>query len=336
VNRLLQLKEGVSMLEDLDFAAGQDSDEDPLLMGEDSDDEELDEDDDDDDDDGEDDEADKGLSLKELKAEKKKLLAQLRIEAANGDDSDQEEEEDDDLDLMRGDVDDSWKDEDLEDGELEDLLRELQEEEEEAEEAETIPVAQASTKGKKLSKKAKKRAQQEKTMPPSTSSTLPAPLAEPAFYTSKKSKSDARRRDAEDDTLGDPTALLEADAADKERRTKSLRFHTSKIAATSARRSAARNQRLTGDEDVPYRDRQAARDAALRRNGPAAVGEPLGSDEVEMKEKKRARQEEDEMDDGDDGEGDAADGYYELVKRRKTEKKDARQAAHDEQQAEKL
>lgn len=55
-----------------------------------------------------------------------------------------------------------------------------------------------------------------------------------------------------------------------------------------------------------------------------------------MKEKKRARREEEDTIDADGGEGDAADGYYELVKRRKTDLKEAKAAAHEERQAEKL
>lgn len=311
------------MLEDLDFAAGSDSEGDPLLEGMEEDDEEDEE---------------EGTSLKALIAAKKELMARMNEASGSGvevmdsdhddDDDDQEEEdEDDDRDLTHGETDESWRDEDLEEDELDDLLADAEGDGPSLEELLAVPSASKKTTKSKASKKS----QESK---PSGLPGLPAPLAEPAFYTSKKSKS-REPTTFNDDPLGDPTTLLEADATDKERRTKSLRFHTSKIAATSARRSAARNQRLTGDEDVPYRDRQAARDAALRRNGPAAVGEPLGSDEVEMKEKKRARRADEEAAEVDEAVAEA-DGYYDLVKRRKTEKKAAKEAAHEERQAEKL
>ncbi len=267
--RLLQLKEGVTMLEDLDFAAGSES-VDLLLTTEDMEDEE------------------------EGSTGGRELVGLL------GD-----EEEDD--------ADDLWQKEGLEDGELEELMADA-----ENEQMNAITSPKSGKEKKKRRNKVKK----------ASSSTPKAsggyqPLVEPVFFSAKKAAPASIEYD-DDDSLGDPTSLTEADAIDKERRVRSLRFHTSKIAATSARRSAARTQRLGGDEDLPYRDRKAARNAALRKNGPeASGGEVL---EPVSKGDKRVRMQEDE----DGG------GYYDLVKRRCTEEKVAKEAEHDAVQAARL
>jgi len=154
-------------------------------------------------------------------------------------------------------------------------------------------------------------------------------LEEPAFVPSKPSVRSSRRELAADDDLGDPTHLNEADSADKAAKKRSLRFHTSKIAATSARRAAARQERMGGDDDIPYRDRKAARDAALRKNGGGQEdGADLDGSEWTDKDRKRAR-EVMEGEEGDDGAVEGDDGYYDLVKRRRTEEKDAKKNEYD-------
>jgi U3 small nucleolar RNA-associated protein 3 len=284
----------------------------------------------------------------EMKVELMKTLAKMREEGMGEDDEDEldgiQEMEDDDFE----DFDDSWKGAGLDEDELAGLLADAEEDEDMSEEEEVAPVKtkKVKTKSTKEDKKAKtkttedgkkKRVRKAKEPAPEPIANF-TPLAEPSFYSSKKSKS-SRQLSADDDTLGDATSLLDADASDKERRTKSLRFHTSKIASTSNRRAAARQQRLGGDEDVPYRDRQKARDAALRKNSSAAGqegGEDLDGGEWSESDKKRAREVRDEVGDDDAGEDDGAGEYYDLVKRRKTEKIEEKEAAHEARQAEKL
>jgi len=291
---------------------------------------------------------DGGLTA-EMKVELMKTLAKMREEGMGEDEEDEldgiQEMEDDDFE----DFDDSWKGAGLDEDELAGLLADAEEDEDISEEEEVAPVKakKVKTKSTKDDKKAKTKTTEDGKKKRSRKVKAPAPepianftpLAEPSFKSSKKSKS-SRPLSADDDTLGDATSLLDADASDKERRTKSLRFHTSKIASTSNRRAAARQQRLGGDEDVPYRDRQKARDAALRKNSSAAAqegGEDLDGGEWSESDKKRAREVRDEVGDDDaGGEDDGAGEYYDLVKRRKTEKIEEKEAAHDARQAEKL
>ena len=336
ISRLLELKKGVADLEELDFSAGSVSDGDPLMesfaekMGM---------------------EIPEGGLTPEMKAELMKTLAKMREEGLSmGEDDEDEldgiqEMEDDDFE----DFDDSWKGAGLEEDELADLLADVDEDMEgdsEDEPVAPVKVKKAKSKSSKEDKKVKakttedgkkKRVRKVKEPAPEPIANF-TPLAEPSFHSSKKTKS-SRPLSADDDTLGDATSLLDADASDKERRTKSLRFHTSKIASTSNRRAAARAQRLGGDEDVPYRDRQKARDAALRKNSSAAAqegGEDLDGAEWSESDKKRAREVREEVNDDDAGVDDGAGEYYDLVKRRKTEKIEEKEAAHEAWQADKL
>lgn len=314
------------MLEDLDFAAGEDSDIDPLEGDE---------------------KTEEDVELAELMKAKKELMARMQIASGSGmevmpDGEDEDEDEEAYYDEEE-DMENLWHQAGLEDGELDDLLADADADEEEQE----APAKKSSKKDKK-----KKKASSEKSKKPKSKvldeedldqdaeeTSKPAhsftPLEEPTFVSSKKTKSrDKAARN--DDILGDPTALNEADATDKERRKRSLQFHTSKIASTSARRAAARASRLGGDEDLPYRDRQAARDAALRKNSMADAreGEDLDGSEWTEKDKKRAREVREE--DGDDAGEDDGEDYYDLVKRRKTAKAEAKAAAHEDYQAAKL
>lgn len=333
IQRLLELKQGVTMLEDLDFAAGSD-DGDPLLTAE----EraallaEADEEEDD-----------------ELVISKKELIQ--RMLASGYDEKDAE---------------DLWHSQGLEDGELEGLLADREDSESASDEddepelsASDEEAVQKIKKVKKVKKRvrvrkpkdevalvdghgkreARKKGKKAATSAPTAKTNGFIPLTEPTFVSSRKSTTSAKRPFDDEDTLGDPTSLSEADATDKDRRKKSLRFHTSRIAATSARRAAARAQRLGGDEDLPRRDKKAARDAALRKNGPIGDGgEDLGVGEDETPEVRGKKGKKRDLEEGGDGDGDADDtnGYYELVKRRKTEAKEAKLAEHEALQASKL
>jgi U3 small nucleolar RNA-associated protein 3 len=330
IPRLFELKKGVSDLEELDFAAGSEADSDPIL-----------------------DSLKESFGLdpnEELTPEKKLAFMDWlqKQRGSGGGMGDMDEDEDDEDEDDGFDFDEAWKGAGLEEDELDDLLADAEDEDMSSDEVEALvvkpkKVKKSKTKGDESGKKTKSKKSKDKEVvsePEPTPIASFTPLAEPAFKSSKSKKSHSLS--ADDDTLGDATSLLDADASDKERRTKSLRFHTSKIASTSNRRAAARAQRLGGDEDVPYRDRQKARDAALRKNsGGQDGGEDLDGTEWTESDKKRAREVRDEAGDdlGDgDGEGvdDGAGEYYDLVKRRKTEKIEEKEAAHEARQAEKL
>lgn len=301
VTRLLQLKQGLAALEDLDFDAASKSSEDVLeLFDKDA----LDADEEDDDE------------------EIAQARAQLMMKMLRGAEE-QRDGDDEPLDLMHGEEDDSWMDEDLEDGELEALKAELGDENEG--EGEGEDEQEGSEEDDEADDSALESGSEEDSAVADPNDSSYALLAEPEFVPAKKS---ARRKApqgfAADDDLGDPTYLNEADSADKTAKKRSLRFHTSKIAATSARRAAARSARMGGDDDVPYRNKQAVRDAALKKSGPEAVGAEdldVGEEWTETA-KKRVR----DVDEDDDG-------YYDLVKRRRTQEKEAKQQAYDDQVA---
>lgn len=298
LERLLQLKQGVVALEDLDFAAGSVSDKGPELFvrpGE----------------EGWDDEEDEE-EMAELLASKRELMARMNEASGMGLPEGEDEDMEDDNEL--------WHTAGLEDGELSGLLADV----------EGTKSERKRTRGKKGKKSKKSQAAPIDLDSDSDEPTAAAgftPIAEPSFVSSKKGKkAKAPKRGTIDDVYGDAGELDEADAEDKERRKRSLRFHTSKIAATAARRSAAKNRRLGGDDDIPYRDRQAARDAALRKNAPKGTGgEDLDGSEWTDAERKRAREVRDEAEAADEGD----DGYYDLVKRRKTERDEQKRDAHE-------
>lgn len=323
IPRLLELKQGLTSLEDLDFDAASVSADpltlyNPLLDWAEGEDEEL----------------------KEGKAELIK-----RMQAVNGED-------------WEDDADDLWQKEGLEENELEDLLKDA---DKDKDDIDMLVAKSQKKKKKKISKKEKKTKKAEdddlegfdgldgfddlddlleddkpkkkpvktkkiKESESSFSAVAFTPLAEPEFFSSisksKKPISD------ESDPLGDPMALTDADASDKTARKRSLAFHTSKINATLARRAEGRANRMGGDEDVPYRDRRKARDDALKRNSVRSEGEDLEEVRPEKEKKKRAR-DEIEGDGEDDLDDDEADGYYELVKRRRKEEKEAKEAEHE-------
>lgn len=151
-------------------------------------------------------------------------------------------------------------------------------------------------------------------------------LVEPQFVSSKSSSSHEPLAD-DADAYGEMTALHFADLADKSVRKKSLRFHTSKIDSTSARRQGARNQALGGDDDLPYRQRKKEKDAQLVKEAVKNLNNQGGDDlddedpEPPRVGEKRSRQDEDEAD---------PDGYYELIKKKSKEKKEKKKAEYEE------
>ncbi|KAH7340908.1 Sas10 C-terminal domain-containing protein [Rhizoctonia solani] len=158
-------------------------------------------------------------------------------------------------------------------------------------------------------------------------------LVEPEFTVTKsKAKQDSTLGvDVDLEALGDPTQLSHTDASDKAGRRKSLRFHTSKIESTSNRRSTARSG-MGGDDDLPYRERRKEQN----RRG---LGE--GGDDLEMGEggdgdidpasigKRNRAASEPLGDEGSEGE----DGYYELVRTTKKQKKEEQKAEYEAMRA---
>ncbi|KAG8921241.1 hypothetical protein FRC02_000366 [Tulasnella sp. 418] len=158
-------------------------------------------------------------------------------------------------------------------------------------------------------------------------------LVEPEFVsTSKKPKArdlpaNGTTGHADDYGFGDPTLLQHSDIADKAARKKSLRFHTARIEGAHQRRQNARNA-IGGDDDIPYKERRkesemkrALREKRGMGGDDLEVDAKVGTDELKRKRKS-------EEDDASDADVDA-DGYYELVKRRKQEKKGAKKLAHE-------
>lgn len=176
----------------------------------------------------------------------------------------------------------------------------------------------------------------------SKTKATPAPtfdLVEPEFVSSRPSSSKSNSTSTINDSYGDQTALTSTDIADKSARRHTLRFHTSKIESSAARRSGARAA-LGGDDDVPYRERRKEKDIKERKErekreagGKLGMGgDDLDDEEPETTEKKsKARG----ADEGNDGEGDTdmldGEGYYELVSKARKDKKEKKKKEHDEE-----
>lgn len=211
------------------------------------------------------------------------------------------------------DVDDSWKDESLEQGELEGLM---------ADESENVPPpTQKKEKSKKSKKKDKKDA---------SKSGLIHELDESALEykpsTSKASNKDTQRR-TDDDYLVEADTLSALDAESKKKNKKSLQFHTARIAKTDNRRSAASKQRQSGDDDVPYRERKKAR---LEKGGKSAQGDELDGGDWTAQDEATRRQIMNEEDLGETGDADDGDDYYNLVRQSKKAKKEAKKEDYDD------
>ncbi|CAE6414240.1 unnamed protein product [Rhizoctonia solani] len=158
-------------------------------------------------------------------------------------------------------------------------------------------------------------------------------LVEPEFTATKsKAKQEPTPSiDVDLEALGDPTQLSHTDASDKAGRRKSLRFHTSKIESTSNRRSTARSG-MGGDDDLPYRERRKEQ----KRHGLGEGGDDLETDEggdgdIGMNRDtgpigKRNRDTSEQL--GDD-ESQGEEGYYELVRTAKKQKKEEKKAEYE-------
>ncbi|KAF8587581.1 hypothetical protein K439DRAFT_810748 [Ramaria rubella] len=163
-------------------------------------------------------------------------------------------------------------------------------------------------------------------------------LIEPEFVPSKRTSS--RIDDNGVEAYGEATVLSMTDDADKKARKRSLRFHTNKI-ETSARRREEGREKLGGDDDIPYRERQKEKEARVRRelerkrgqggdDLDGEVDDEVGLEKVTASPASGKRKRLDANDhDVLSGEEDE-DGYYELVKRAKKEKKEVKKREYDE------
>jgi U3 small nucleolar RNA-associated protein 3 len=152
-------------------------------------------------------------------------------------------------------------------------------------------------------------------------------LEEPEFVASNQKKSRAAESTRELPSFGEHSSLNAVDSADKAARKKSLRFHTSRIESTAAKRAKAV---VGGDDDIPYRERQKEKQLRLERDSAKRAGTlGQGGDDLEPVEPakigtKRSREENDDL---------GADGYYELVKRQKQENSSNKKAEYAAERA---
>ncbi|RDX50301.1 hypothetical protein OH76DRAFT_1455485 [Lentinus brumalis] len=170
-------------------------------------------------------------------------------------------------------------------------------------------------------------------------------LVEPELAPSKASKSKGKGKGkpspaaSTDDVYGEATELDVADAADKQARKKSLRFHTSRIESTAARRAGARSGAIGGDDDLPYRERKREKEARLAKEVAKARAQGADLDDVDPeleagaadaagKKGKKRRRGEEEDEEGSEGSGDE-DGYYQLVQRKSKEKKEKKKQEYE-------
>jgi U3 small nucleolar RNA-associated protein 3 len=150
-----------------------------------------------------------------------------------------------------------------------------------------------------------------------------------AANTKRKPKSVIRAQD-DDSDLGEEAPLTAAEAAEKAKRKKSLRFYTSQIAQKANKRGAA-GRDAGGDEDVPHRerlrDRQARLNAEAEKRGrkPGGDGENAdldgNSDDEDAAQARHIRETAD----------DDVNGYYDMVAS-KTARKKSDKAAYAEAQ----
>lgn len=184
----------------------------------------------------------------------------------------------------------------------------------------SMPNGYDSTKSEKAKKRKKKRQREGDEKP-----EFVFDLEEPDFVvTSKKigRTSELTKSSRDLQTFGEHTSLDAVDSADKAARKKSLKFHTSKIENTAAKRAKAV---VGGDDDIPYREREKERQLRIERESAkrvASLGQ--GGDDLEPTEPTKVGTKRPRDDDDDLG----SDGYYDLVKRQKQEKSDRKKAEY--------
>ncbi|KDQ62579.1 hypothetical protein JAAARDRAFT_66272 [Jaapia argillacea MUCL 33604] len=289
-------------------------------------------------------------------------LEDLDFAASDEEDEEESGEDEDEDDLYAEDMQNLWKiakREGLEAGELEELLNDVDPDELESEDSDgeeegvdyaamlaemsTVKKDKAKAKSKSKSRPAMEGDEERPKKKRKTATTTTQPifdLVEPTYPSSKsKAKSSSTTKSAsstasnpDTEMYGDPTALSHPDILDKASRRKSLKFYTSKLEASAAKRAGARKNAVGGDDDVPYKERRKEKERKEKereRRGLGEGGEDLGEDgedEGKVKGKKRARDEDMDVEaSGDVG----ADGYYALVQQKTKERKEKKKAEYE-------
>lgn len=232
----------------------------------------------------------------------------------------------------------------MDDSELADLLAEQEKENTLRPRHEPVATAEPERKPKKKSKKGKEPA------------TDPAPLAEVGTFDAAKeaeaavaqaaTKGSGKKRkrvaDGPSDTvtaqgLGEPEALSEYDKAERAERKRNLQFYTTQISAREAKRGKAKQENMSGDADLPWRDPAAARAAVERKRQAQVLAERAAPaagtalDNTELTERDEADRKAALADDADDADDGA--GYYDLIA---SSRKNARKAKKLEYDASRL
>lgn len=142
------------------------------------------------------------------------------------------------------------------------------------------------------------------------------------------------------ESYGEATSLSSSELEDKANKKRSLRFYTGQMDATAARREAGARERMGGDNDIPYRDRERSRLAVeqakqakeSKLNGTGKHDTALDGEEWGEGDTRDWR---DVMGVAGQGaqaaapDGDDGDDYYDLVAGGKKEAKRARKEEYD-------
>ena len=150
----------------------------------------------------------------------------------------------------------------------------------------------------------------------------------------KRTKKLPRAQD-DDSDLGEEAPLTAAEAAEKAKRKKSLRFYTSQIAQKANKRGAA-GRDAGGDEDVPHRerlrDRQARLNAEAEKRGRRPGGDGENADLGGHSDDEDAAQAQHIRETADDD----VNGYYDMVASKTARKKSDKAAFAEAQKQAKL
>jgi U3 small nucleolar RNA-associated protein 3 len=272
------------------------------------------------------------LSLKQAMAS----LERLDFGPNSDGDEGSEDIEEDDMRVLWGD----WDLAEMGEEEFRELMREAQElnvpqplKKEKKKNTEGLPNGDSNHKKSKFGEKEKQKKSKKSKKPVfdlEEPEFIPASALNGTASSSTKSKPSPHSISA----FGEYTSLDATDAQDKSARKKSLRFHTTKIESASSRRAKARGAAMGGDDDIPYKARERAKEARLAAESARKLEKGLlgqgGEDLEDVQEGrgvKRARE-----DEGADGEV-GVDGYYELVKRQKRDQRDEKKVQYDAQKA---
>ncbi|CAO1622500.1 unnamed protein product [Sympodiomycopsis kandeliae] len=326
MQRILKLKEGLSTMEDLGFSV-------PL----DGDDVDIDEEEEDD-----------AIEKHEVEEDLSHLFKSPATAAAMWpEQAGDEDEGEDEMDLGE-----------LEEDELAALMADNKENEERVRVAKDVPAKKIN--GDTPAKKEKK--PKEKKIPKKAkTSAAPAPFAPLAGLLDADDSLDLSRRptgsgkqksqngnnaiDPSGDSYGEATSLSTSDKEDKAAKKKSLRFYTGQIDAKEQRRDQAARDRMGGDNDLPYRDRdrsrqgveqaRASREGKLKSASETALdGEEWGDNDAKdwrevMGDSSKGKSKSDANANDDDD-----DDYYDLVSSGRKSAKRAKKDAHDQERDE--